>query len=108
LLLTSNSVNWLWLQDKLSKFINSNFCKKYTCPSIRILFLKSNLYNKSGTQESLDDIYFKCAMDYNLYGLAYIEIIWGKGYKNISEIYHIDASKIRWGKINDKGRAIIL
>jgi len=47
-------------------------------------------------------------MDYNLYGLAYIEIIWGKGYKNISEIYHIDASKIRWGKINDKGRAIIL
>lgn len=53
--------------------------------------------------DSLIDVYKKCAMDYEIYGLAYIEVIWGKGRKQIAEIYHLDASKIRWGK-RDKGR----
>jgi len=53
--------------------------------------------------DSMTEVYKKCAMDYELYGLAYIEVIWGKGRKNIAEIYHLDASKVRWGK-RDKGR----
>lgn len=48
--------------------------------------------------ESLTDIYKKCAMDFELYGLAYLEVIWGKGRNQVAEIYHMDASKIRWGK----------
>jgi len=54
--------------------------------------------------ESLDDVLKKISMDYEIYGLAYLEIIWGKGHKQIAEINHIDASKIRWGKANDKNR----
>ena len=54
--------------------------------------------------ESLNAIYGKLSLDYEIHGLAYIEVIWGKGYKEIAEIHHIDATKIRWGKFNDKGR----
>jgi len=54
--------------------------------------------------ESMDKVYQKCAMDYELYGLAYLEVIWGKGRKQIAELHHIDATKIRWGKMNDKNR----
>jgi len=53
--------------------------------------------------ESMDEVYKKAAMDFEIYGLSYLEIIWAKGRKKIAEIYHIDASKIRWGK-KEKGR----
>lgn len=53
--------------------------------------------------ESMTDIYKKCSYDFEIFGLAYLEIIWGKGRKQIAEINHIDASKIRWGK-REKGR----
>lgn len=54
--------------------------------------------------ESMNDIFRKVSLDYSIYGLAYLEIIWSKDKKSISEIYHIDASKIRWGKMNDKNK----
>ena len=54
--------------------------------------------------ESMDDIYKKCSMDFELYGLAYIEVLWGKGKNQIAEIHHIDATKIRWNKLDDKNR----
>jgi len=54
--------------------------------------------------ETLDEIYGKLSLDYEIHGLAYIEVLWGKGYKEIAEIHHVDATKIRWGKYNDKGR----
>jgi hypothetical protein len=53
--------------------------------------------------DSITEVYKKCAMDFEIYGLAYLEIIWGKGRKKIAEIYHLDASKVRWGK-KEKGR----
>ncbi len=66
---------------------------------------KSQLFiDNANPLESMDDIYRKCAMDYELYGLAYVEVLWGKGRKQIAEIYHMDASKIRWNKINNKGK----
>jgi len=54
--------------------------------------------------ENMDKVYQKCSMDYELYGLAYLEVIWGKGRKQVAELHHIDATKIRWGKMNDKNR----
>jgi len=60
--------------------------------------------NKPNQFETMDQIYKKCSMDFELYGLAYIEVLWGKGHKQIAEIHHIDATKIRWGKVNDKNR----
>lgn len=53
--------------------------------------------------ESLDDIYSKLSLDFEIYGLAYIEIQWSKDKKSIAEIYHIDASKVRWGKLDERG-----
>jgi hypothetical protein len=54
--------------------------------------------------ENMDSIYQKCAMDYELYGLAYIEVLWSKGKKHVAELHHVDATKIRWGKMNKKNR----
>lgn len=54
--------------------------------------------------ESMDEVFRKVALDYSLYGLAYLDIIWSKDRKSIAEIYHIDASKVRWGKMNDKNK----
>ena len=54
--------------------------------------------------ETMDQIYTRCAMDFELYGLAYLEVIWGKGRTKIAEIHHIDASKIRWGKYDNKNQ----
>jgi len=60
--------------------------------------------DKPNPYETLDEVYSKLALDYEIHGLAYIEIIWNKQHNKIIEIYHIDATKIRWGKLNDKGR----
>jgi len=60
--------------------------------------------DKANPYESMDQVYGKCAMDFELYGLAYIEVLWGKGKKQIAELHHIDATKIRWSKLNDKNR----
>jgi len=49
--------------------------------------------------DNMTEVYKKCAMDYELYGLAYVEVLWGKGRKKIAEIHHLDASKVRWGKM---------
>jgi hypothetical protein len=51
--------------------------------------------------EDMTEVYKKCAMDYELYGLSYIEILWSKGRKKIAEINHLDATKIRWGKMEN-------
>lgn len=48
--------------------------------------------------ESLDTLNKKLAYDYEIFGLAYIEIIYSNDRKSIAEINHIDASKIRMGK----------
>ena len=62
--------------------------------------------DKVNPYESMDQVYGKCAMDFELYGLAYIEVLWDKkkGNKQIAELHHIDATKIRWGKMNKKNR----
>ena len=54
--------------------------------------------------DNMDEIFRKCSLDFELFGLAYVEVIWSKDKKSIAEIYHIDASKIRWGRFGEENR----
>lgn len=56
--------------------------------------------NRPNKYESLDNILYKLAYDYELFGLSYINVKWRLDGLGISEMYHMDASKIRWGILN--------
>ena len=56
-----------------------------------------NLINDS---ETVEDVFEKCALDLVLFGGFSLNVIWSKDRKSIAEIYHIDFSRIRSGKIN--------
>jgi len=56
-----------------------------------------NLINK---KENVHDVMKKCALDLVLFGGYSLNIIWSRDRKSIAEIYHIDFSRIRSGKIN--------
>lgn len=62
-----------------------------------------NFIDHPNSKESLDDIFGKLAYDYEIFGLAYINVIWSRDGKTIAAIHHTDASKIRWGKLDSKG-----
>jgi hypothetical protein len=59
--------------------------------------------DKPNPQDTLYDILFKITNDFEIFGLAYLEIIWDKSRTYISEIYQVDANKVRWGIRNNKG-----
>jgi hypothetical protein len=50
--------------------------------------------------ESLDEVVRKCALDEEIFGGYYLQIIWGTASKRIAEIYHIEYSRIRSSKDN--------
>lgn len=52
--------------------------------------------------ETLDDVFKFLSFDFLLYGLCYIDIVWSKDRQSIAELYRVDASKIRWGKLDEK------
>jgi len=54
--------------------------------------------NKVNRTETLNDLTKKVSMDIEIFGGAYLEIIWGVD--NISEIWHVDYSKVRTNKDN--------
>jgi len=56
-----------------------------------------NLINES---ERVIDVFEKCALDLVLFGGFALNVIWSRDRKSIAEIYHIDFSRIRSGKIN--------
>jgi hypothetical protein len=56
-----------------------------------------NLINES---ERVMDVFEKCALDLVLFGGFALNVIWSKDRKSIAEIYHLDFSRIRSGKIN--------
>ena len=56
-----------------------------------------NLINDS---EDVTDVLEKCALDLVLFGGFSLNVIWSKDRKSIAEIYHIDFSRLRSGKIN--------
>ena len=57
-----------------------------------------NLINPT---ERVEDVMRKCALDYMMFGGFALNIIWSKDRKTISEIYHLDFSRIRSGKLNE-------
>lgn len=56
-----------------------------------------NLINDS---ENVSEVMRKVALDYMLFGGFALNVIWSKDRKSIAEIYHVDFSRIRSGKIN--------
>ena len=60
-------------------------------------------FNHPNPYEDMNSIYRKCLYDYILYGAFALNIIWSQDGESICEIYHIDASKIRSGKKNERG-----
>jgi len=54
--------------------------------------------------DTIDVFYNKIVYDFVLYGGYSINIIWSKDHKTIAEMYHIDFSKLRSGKQDDKGQ----
>ena len=56
-----------------------------------------NLINDS---ERVMDVFEKCALDLVLFGGFSLNVVWSRDRKSIAEIYHIDFSRLRSGKIN--------
>ena len=56
-----------------------------------------NLINDS---ENLSEVMRKAVLDYMMFGGFALNVIWSKDHKSIAEIYHVDFSRIRSGKIN--------
>ena len=57
-----------------------------------------NLINPS---ENVSDVMRKCALDFMLFGGFSLQVIKTKDGKGIAEIYHLDFSRVRSGKLND-------
>lgn len=60
------------------------------------------ILNKANPKESWDEVLDKVALDYVMFGGYALNIIWSRDGKSVSEVYHIDFSKIRSGKLNDE------
>jgi len=58
-----------------------------------------NLINK---RENVTEVMKKATLDFMLFGGFALNVIWTKDKKQIAEIYHLDFSRIRSGKLNDK------
>jgi hypothetical protein len=56
-----------------------------------------NLVNK---KENVSEVMKKCALDLVLFGGYSLNVIWSRDRQTIAEIYHIDFSRVRCGKIN--------
>lgn len=58
---------------------------------------------RANEYESWDELYRKIANDLVLYGGYSLELIYGKGHKKITDVYHIPFRKLRIGDIDDYG-----
>jgi hypothetical protein len=56
-----------------------------------------NLINK---KENVSEVMKKCALDLVLFGGYALNVIWSRDRETIAEIYHLDFSRVRVGKIN--------
>ena len=51
-------------------------------------------------KENVVDIFRKCALDLILFGAYSLNVVWSRDRKSIAELYHIDVSRVRMGKMN--------
>lgn len=59
-------------------------------------------FNHPNSFEDLNAIYKKCLYDFILYGGFALNVIWAQDGSTVSELYHVDFSKIRCGKKNER------
>jgi hypothetical protein len=52
-------------------------------------------------KENVAEVMRKCALDFMLFGGFSLNVVWTKDKKQIAEIYHLDFSRVRSGKLND-------
>ena len=52
-------------------------------------------------KENVAEVMRKCALDLCLFGAYALNIVWSKDRKTIAEIYHMDVSRLRSGKLNE-------
>ena len=57
--------------------------------------------NLINPKENVSEVMKKCTLDFMLFGGFALNIIWAKDHKSIAEIYHVDFSRVRSGKLND-------
>lgn len=51
-------------------------------------------------KERVSEVFRKCALDLVLFGGYALNVIWSRDRQSIAEIYHVDFSRVRVGKIN--------
>lgn len=56
--------------------------------------------NLINNKENVYDVMKKCALDLVLFNGYALNVIWSRDRKTIAEIYHVDFSRVRCGKIN--------
>ena len=57
--------------------------------------------NLVNPKENVTEVLRKCTLDYMIFGGFALNVIWSKDHKSIAEIYHVDFSRIRSGKLNE-------
>ena len=57
--------------------------------------------NLINSKENVSDVMRKCALDLVLFGGYALNIVWSRDRKSIAEIYHLDFSRVRCGKIDE-------
>lgn len=88
-LLSRSSLHSAIVKQKAMLIGGQGFAKVNIQPET-MLFLK-NVYN----EDDLDEILFKIAMDLEVYGGFYLNLVWSKDGSKISEINYVDPSKVR-------------
>jgi hypothetical protein len=56
--------------------------------------------NLINPKENVAEVMRKCALDFMLFGGFSLNVVWTKDKKQIAEIYHLDFSRVRSGKLN--------
>ena len=60
----------------------------------------SATYELVNPKQDITDVMKKCVLDFMLFGGFSLNVIWSNDRKSIAQIYHVDFSRIRSGKIN--------
>ena len=63
-----------------------------------------NFLNRANGNESLHEVIKKLAFDFKLQGGFALNIVWSKDRTQISEVYHIDVSKLRCARPDEFGK----
>jgi hypothetical protein len=67
------------------------------------IFSKDNpdaVWSLINEDENITDVMRKAALDFMLFGGFALNIVWSKDRKTIADIYHLDFSRVRSGKVN--------